>query len=265
MRTSLQSEDTTAERLDIDFAPVKPRDWQPWAVSQETPSSTEGTSWFWGNPIAGVQLGDAPIAIAGQRYATFDLPENQDRLGMLSSPQINSRDEPDVTTQLDPWSAVSQSTYRLYFMADAGGNIERHIAAEVDFGERDSSLLGHSALRRLKEEFPPIAERLQYLASLGRDWDGYGASTITEAAVGACAMLMLKVKTDFGSEKEPCILPLADGGLQLDWYYSRVDDLTIVIPPEGGAAEYLAVYEEADRLVEGEVTVETLNSTLLGL
>lgn len=109
-----------------------------------------------------------------------------------------------------------------------------------------------------------MANRLRYLASLESGWDGYGGSPPTKKALEMCSLVLEEIRESFANEEEPSILPLADGGLQLDWYYSRVEELSIVIPPEGGdAAEYLAAYEDDDSV--GTLIVGKISDTLQSL
>jgi hypothetical protein len=64
------------------------------------------------------------------------------------------------------------------------------------------------------------------------NWNSYGAKPITEEAIAAMRKLL---------EAKPHVVPLADGGLQLEW-----DQAEIVIQPNG-LTEDDAALAEADQ------------------
>lgn len=105
----------------------------------------------------------------------------------------------------------------------------------------------------------PVLQRLEEIASLGQDWDSYGAQAPSRRALATARHLAGAVAESFapavGTHALPdAVLPLADGGLQMEW---RSGDgiLEIDVDPEGRLGYLLQYdtgtgtqYDEADEV-----------------
>ena len=109
----------------------------------------------------------------------------------------------------------------------------------------------------------PTFERLEELASLEPDWDGYEGKPPSSQAVAMAACLVAGAWDRFGTQREDRaqpyeIMPIADGGLQLEWRGSN-KRLHLNVGPDGrisflhvaGRAED-RTYREGDDLPRSE-------------
>ena len=125
-----------------------------------------------------------------------------------------------------------------------------------------------SNLKDLEEVNPSAASRLMLLSQLDNGWDGYGGNSPTQEAIRNTASLLLVMKGLVREElRNPFIVPLPDGGVELDWTTDSGVELMIVMPPEGGDAEYLLetpteTYGEFESL-EGLLTADIRLSDLV--
>ena len=78
-------------------------------------------------------------------------------------------------------------------------------------------------------------ERLGQYLSYGENWNGYGESAITAQAVEHTVSLLTKVAMD---GPEPAVVPMSDGGIQIEWHYGGTE-IEIEVPPGEGE---LSVY-----------------------
>jgi hypothetical protein len=97
----------------------------------------------------------------------------------------------------------------------------------------------------------PALERLIALADLKRGWDSYDAEPISPIAVAtARGLLMLvvgEVRHHIASPVRLHVLPLADGGVQLEWLTADAS-LEIEVRSDGTLG-YLMAKRDADELV----------------
>ena len=77
-----------------------------------------------------------------------------------------------------------------------------------------------------------VLDELSALLDLKHDWNSYGAVPIEKEAVVAAARLVT-----FGGQDQlrPTIVPVADGGVQLEWHRAGVS-IEVEVGPEGHAA-----------------------------
>ena len=79
----------------------------------------------------------------------------------------------------------------------------------------------------------PTVAALLKLGYLSADWDSYGAPPIKRSLLGEALALLTRVMTEHSPA--PSIVPLHDGGVQLEWH-RRSQDLEIVLcadqPPQ---------------------------------
>ena len=84
--------------------------------------------------------------------------------------------------------------------------------------------------------FGEVSSRLCRFLSYGADWNGYGEKAISErAAIGTIVILH---RIGIGGPK-PVVVPVYDGGIQIEWYHSGVE-IEVEIPPYGPASIYIA-------------------------
>ena len=77
--------------------------------------------------------------------------------------------------------------------------------------------------------------KLLQLFTLPRDWDSYGSPPPSEVAIMAAVRLILRI--DLESFLSPLVVPVAGGGVQLEWSLgSREVEIEI---NDRGSAEYL--------------------------
>jgi hypothetical protein len=110
----------------------------------------------------------------------------------------------------------------------------------------------------------PVARQLQYLLSLPANWDHHGALPIQSKHVQAALSYLNRVMSP--STPPPSIVPVANGGVQIEWHRAGVDvelvfsdenddelycyDLRTDREWEGPAIEGFAELELAKRLAE---------------
>lgn len=92
----------------------------------------------------------------------------------------------------------------------------------------------------LKSSHAELLKRIDYLADLEADWDGYGARRVSRMAIKGCLHLLSTIDRRFYSQAgEPFVAPMADGGLQLEWDRVFEKELILVIPPDGTSIRFL--------------------------
>jgi len=93
----------------------------------------------------------------------------------------------------------------------------------------------------------PVAQQLQYLLSFPGDWDHHGASPILPKHARSALRYLNAVMQP--TTPAPSIVPVANGGIQIEWHRAGVDvELVFSDEDEGG----LYCYDlQADRDWEG--------------
>ena len=90
-------------------------------------------------------------------------------------------------------------------------------------------------------------ERLLELTRLEPDWDSYGALPASSRAVAAAGTLISRVIARAGARGVPHeIMPIADGGVSLEWRYPA-RELGLNACPEGGWSYLLVARDEKGR------------------
>jgi hypothetical protein len=97
-----------------------------------------------------------------------------------------------------------------------------------------------------------VAAELRRIQRLRPGWDSHHAVPVTQAAVYGAASLLGRV-LDATSEP-PQIFPLADGGIQVEWYAGDEIDIEI---DSGGTAHVLATSSAGPILIEGSFDPQT--------
>ena len=113
---------------------------------------------------------------------------------------------------------------------------------------------------------PESAERIDYVANLELNWDGYGSNTISRPAIDACVNLLMKLARGFYSHfEQPFIAPMADGGLELEWTLPSQNELSLVFPPEGSPVRFLVTIYHGPVNPTFEEGIIPTSSTTYGL
>ena len=117
------------------------------------------------------------------------------------------------------------------------------------------SILGSTGSKSLASDLTlpgwlkPTIQALGDLFELPKNWDGYGAEQI-HGHIPLRALAVLREVMDYDSPA-PSIVPLSDGGIQLEWHrHGR--SLEIEFPTD--AAPSFFYYEESGGEVEGQVS-----------
>lgn len=100
-----------------------------------------------------------------------------------------------------------------------------------------------------------ILDKLSALQRLPRNWDSYEAEPPAERAVATARNLLIAVYTLFSvfprhSVRPEHVAPLADGGIQIEWYTPK-KEIAVQVGPLG-ALGYLYVDRERDEEVVRE-------------
>ena len=106
---------------------------------------------------------------------------------------------------------------------------------------RDSTAPQPSHSRILEELavqpwFVGIATRLQRFLSYEANWNGYEERPISTQAVKRTMVVLHRVAL---GGPEPVVVPVCDGGIQIEWYYNGME-IEVEIPPYGNESVYIA-------------------------
>lgn len=100
------------------------------------------------------------------------------------------------------------------------------------------------------EEREKAVIALAALAELQDDWDGYGAARIDPAAVRFAQLLIDQLIS--GGANAPSVLPVPDGGVQLEWSAGPVE-LEFEIEPGGQSAVFVCDDAVGSQRIDGEL------------
>jgi len=81
-----------------------------------------------------------------------------------------------------------------------------------------------------------VEERFQELLSLQPDWDSYGANAIEQKYLDQAKEFLEQVMRE--DTAMPALVPLADGGVQLEWHVNGFD-VEICFSPEDPQELYI--------------------------
>jgi hypothetical protein len=103
---------------------------------------------------------------------------------------------------------------------------------------------------------PTLAAFLD-LQNLSPNWDSYGAKTINQEMIRASLMILTQIMQ--ADSPVPSIVPLSDGGIQIEWH-RRQQDLEIVFSMDDQPQYF---YRSRDGLEAGPVReIRTLTRLL---
>ena len=105
----------------------------------------------------------------------------------------------------------------------------------------------HGVVSRASELPEATRERLAELSRLEPDWDSYGALRVAPQAIAAAGAIVGQVIDRAGAQGAPRdIMPLADGGVALEWRRHGLE-LGLNACPEGGWSALLVERNESGR------------------
>lgn len=98
-----------------------------------------------------------------------------------------------------------------------------------------------------------LTKRLEELALLESDWDGYGATPIDRRALERARLLVEQGLRS--SLPLPALVPVPDGGVQLEWTAGPVE-LEMEIEPGGHSAIFVCDDHQARQKMDGELPAD---------
>lgn len=106
--------------------------------------------------------------------------------------------------------------------------------------------------------FDDVVNRVVYLAGLGTNWNGYGESR-PHPSSGKRVVRILQAIDYRGPA--PTVVPLSDGGMQVEWH-GAVGDIEIEVPPSGPATAWVSMNSDEDWLVDRHHGVDRLRKAV---
>lgn len=77
--------------------------------------------------------------------------------------------------------------------------------------------------------FGEVSIQLKRFLSYAPDWNGYREKAISERAVIGAIFVLIRIGLD---GPKPVVVPVYDGGIQIEWYYDQVE-IEVEISPNG--------------------------------
>ncbi len=113
--------------------------------------------------------------------------------------------------------------------------------------------------------FRNVKTRLQRFLSYEANWNGYGEQPISRQAVKRSLIVLHRVAL---GGPEPAVVPVFDGGIQIEWYYDGME-IEVEIPPSGRISIFMtfpdgSIVEEHTQQVEDAIWDE-LQVAIAGL
>ena len=94
--------------------------------------------------------------------------------------------------------------------------------------------------------FSDVWGNLEKLLRLGENWNGYGEQAISKNAVARALVVLQRIAC---GGPEPVVVPVYDGGIQIEWY-ENVAEIEVFVPPSGPMEVYLKRPDGTIREVE---------------
>lgn len=114
--------------------------------------------------------------------------------------------------------------------------------AVTDYQPEARLTLPHA--RRIPDWVGPTVEALVRITELPPNWDSYGAQPVQSGAVAGAVEVLSQVMEE--NSPPPSIVPLSDGGLQMEWHL-RDQDVEIVVDTDEPPTYY---YRDRDGATE---------------
>ncbi|OFW10423.1 MAG: hypothetical protein A3G20_03005 [Acidobacteria bacterium RIFCSPLOWO2_12_FULL_59_11] len=118
------------------------------------------------------------------------------------------------------------------------------------------------------EEAEQVIESSRAVLELEEDWDGEGASAITEETWQRAVTFLRRNALGLWEKKgvrveSPSIVPLNDGSLDIHWKVARKELLVNIPPDPGKRATYYGDNRQGGNVVEGDLDTDAPNHWLL--
>ena len=81
-----------------------------------------------------------------------------------------------------------------------------------------------------------IMSRLQRFLSYEANWNGYGEKPINKQVAKRALIVLHRIA--LGGPR-PVVVPVCDGGIQIEWYYNGME-IEVEVPPDGNESVYIA-------------------------
>ena len=184
--------------------------------------------------------------------------------GLLSAVSEAASADGKATDEL---AADALRRYLAYRKLEALGNYGREQSRRLGYTEADvSRLIAESRRENRATDYSrpasvtceaevaawlkPTLQSLQDLLQLPQDWDGYGAVRIQEQIAQKALMVLVEVMEN--DAPAPSVVPLSDGGIQVEWH-QRGRNIEIEFPADKAPDFYY--YEDGTELEsEGQVS-----------
>ncbi len=134
---------------------------------------------------------------------------------------------------------IEEVEWRRYSRKGISETVSQLHSHEHQFRDTTETQPSHS---RILEElavqpwFVEIATRLQRFLSYEANWNGYGERPISTQAVKRTIIVLHRVAL---GGPEPVVVPVCDGGIQIEWYYNGME-IEVEIPPYACESIYIA-------------------------
>ncbi len=96
-----------------------------------------------------------------------------------------------------------------------------------------------------------VSSQLDELMALAPNWNGYGEQQIDPRSRKRVMTLLYDV---LENERPPTLVPMSDGGIQLEWV-SKHKELEVEVPPSGPMFAVLATRDSVEQVEEWQVSV----------
>ena len=127
---------------------------------------------------------------------------------------------------------------------------------------------GRLAIRDPLEEVDRVILSSRALLELKEDWDGEGASTISEETWNRAVRFLRNNAATLWEKyakraESPSIVPVNDGSIDIHWKIARRELLVNIPPNPGKRATYYGDNKQGGNVVEGDLDVGAQNHWLL--
>ncbi len=130
-----------------------------------------------------------------------------------------------------PAKALTENQYdspRDYSITTSAAFTHRGNKAFV-FPSRESAYQFVVTARQLPSRVEQTIAAYSEIQSLNDNWDSYGGKRINRDLIGSSLSILAQAMED--ASPVPAVVPLADGGLQLEWHRKQ-QDLEVVFPTD---------------------------------
>ena len=134
---------------------------------------------------------------------------------------------------------IEEAQWRRYSRKGTSETVSQRHTHEHQFHDKTPPHPSHSRILTdlsFQPWFKEIATRLRRFRSYEANWNGYGEQPISEQVVKRALVVLHYVAL---GGPEPVVVPVCDGGVQIEWHYSGME-IEVEISPHGSASIYIA-------------------------